>query len=90
VSSGSCDGIVGFNRVIGFYSLLLLRASRDGFRRGFSRRKGNNSLRNINSRRGLIGRHGCGVLRLAFRYHAKRDVGSLLRRRDSFEESWRV
>jgi hypothetical protein len=37
-SSGSRDEIVDFYRVISFYSLSLLRTSRDGFRRGFDRR----------------------------------------------------
>jgi hypothetical protein len=87
-SSRSHDGIVGVNRVSSFYSFPLLRASRDGFRRGFDRRKRNTSLRNVNS--WLIGRHGHGVSRLAFRCHTKGDVMSFLRRRDSFEESQRV
>jgi hypothetical protein len=35
-------------------------------------------------------RHGRGVSRLSFRCRAKRDIRSFLRRRDTFEEGWRV
>jgi hypothetical protein len=46
-SSGSHNRIIGFNRVNGFYSFPLSRASGNGFRRSFGRRKGDSSVGNV-------------------------------------------
>jgi hypothetical protein len=89
-SSGGRNRIVVFNKVSGFYSLLLSRTSRDGFRRSFGRRERDSSFRNVSGRRRLNGRHGRSVSRLSFRSSAKRNVGSFVRGRDTFEEGWRV